>query len=81
MYHHLQHFKSKAYHKASNDQLSINIHQEKLDTLEEVMEAEHEDRRQNMHCLEEDLYNTGKNLTDIVAYMRCDACRQIDEIE
>ena len=41
----IQHFKAKAYYKASNEQRYINTHQEKFDILEEMMEAEREDGR------------------------------------
>ena len=47
----IQHFKSKAYYKASNDQHSINNRQEKFDILEEMMEAEREYRCQKIHFL------------------------------
>ena len=53
--HHIQNFKSKAYYRASNDQRSINIHQEKVDILEEMMDAEREEGRKKMHCMEDEL--------------------------
>ena len=45
------------------------------------MEAEREDGRQNMHCLEKDLDEKRKKLDETVAYIRCDACHQIAEME
>ena len=43
MYHQIQHLKSKVYYKPYNEQNSINILHKKVDILEEVMDAEHED--------------------------------------
>ena len=43
MEHHTQHFKDKAYYKSSNDQRYINTLQEKVEILEEIIEAENED--------------------------------------
>ena len=57
----IQQFKSKAYYKASNDQRYINNLQEKVNILEEMMEDEREDGRQNMHCLKEELYEKRNN--------------------
>ena len=51
MEHQIQHFIFKAYYKASNDQRSINAYQEKVEILEEMMEAVREDERKKMHCL------------------------------
>ena len=59
--HQIQHIKSKAYYKASNEQRFINTHQEKVDILEGMMGYEREDSRQKMHCLEWDLADTRKN--------------------
>ena len=52
---HIQHFKAKAYYKSSNYQRSIKAHQEKVYISEEIMEAEREDGRQNIHFLAEEL--------------------------
>ena len=49
--------------------------------MEEMTEAEGEDRRQKMNCLEEDLAETRKNLFETVAETRCDARLQISEME
>ena len=46
-----------------------------------MTEAEGEDRRQKMNCLEEDLAETRKKSSDTVADTRCDSCHQIDEME
>ena len=54
----IQHFKTKAYYKASNDQHSINSRQEKVDILEELTEAEREYGMQKIHCLEKELVET-----------------------
>ena len=40
--HQIQHFKANAYYKVSNDQHSVNTRQEKVDILEEMLEAERE---------------------------------------
>ena len=45
------------------------------------MEAEREDGRQKMHFLEEELTETRKKSAETVAETRCDACRQISEME
>ena len=81
MEHHIQHLKYKAYQKASNDQRYINTHQEKVDILEEMMEAELDYRRKNMNCLEEKLAETRKKSDKTVAETRCDDCHQITEME
>ena len=44
------------------------------------MEAEYEDEQQKMYCLEEELDETSKNLSEKVAETRCDARRQITEM-
>ena len=80
MEHHIQHFKSKAYYKASNDQRSINTCKEKVERFEEMMEAEREDGRKKMHCLEEELADTRKKSDESVTEMRCDARHQIGEM-
>ena len=59
--HHIQHLKDKEYQKASNDQRYINTHQEKVDILEDMMEAELDNRRKNMHCLEDIWLRQGRN--------------------
>ena len=41
--HKIQQFKAKAYYKSSNDQRYINTLQEKVEILEEIIEAENED--------------------------------------
>ena len=81
MEHQIQHFKAKAYCKASNNQRYIKTHQEKFDILEEMMEAEREDGRQKMHFLEEELAETRKKSSETVAETRCDAWHQIYEME
>ena len=79
--HLIQHFKDKAHYKASNYQCSINTCQEKVDISEDMMKAEREDGRQEMHCLEEYLAETRKNSSDIVSEASCYARRQISEME
>ena len=81
MEHQLQHFKSKVYYNTSNYQHSINTHQEKVDIFEEVIEAEREDGRQNMHCLKEELDDTSKKSDEILVETRCDSICQISEME
>ena len=81
MEHHNQHFKTKAYYKSSNDQRSINTHQEKVDTLKEATEAECEYGRQKMHCMEEDMAEKRNNSSETVAETRCDARHQNAEME
>ena len=61
MEHHIQNFKAKAYYKAPNDQCSINTYQEKVDILEETMDAERENGQQKMYYLEEELSEIGMN--------------------
>ena len=77
MEHQIQHSKSKACYNTSNDQRSINTCQEKFDILEEMMEADHEDRRHKMYFMEEELAKTRNNPYETVAETRCDARRQI----
>ena len=81
MEHHIQNFKAKAYYKAPNDQCSINTCQEKVDILEETMDAERENGQQKMHYLEEELSEIGMKSTDTFSETRFDACRQMDEME
>ena len=81
MEHQLQHFKSKVYYNTSNYQHSINTHQEKVDIFEEVIEAEREDGRQNMHCMKEELDDTSKKSDEILVETRCDSICQISEME
>ena len=79
--HQIQHFKAKAYYKASNNQCFINIFQKTFDILEEVVEPACEGGRNKMHFLEEALTDIMKILADIVAEMRCDAHYQIDKMK
>ena len=81
MEHQIQHFKAKAYYKASNDQRSINNRQEFFDILENMMEVEREDGRKNMRFIEDGLNETRKKSAETVADTRCDARIQISEIE
>ena len=79
--HQNQHFKLKAYYKASNEQRSINNRQEKVYILEYMLEAEREDGQQKMHCLKEELDETRKKSSETEAEKRCDELRQIYETE
>ena len=60
--HQIQYFKSKAYYKVLNNQCYINTLQENGVILEETMEAEREDGRNNIYLLEEELAETRNKL-------------------
>ena len=78
--HQIQHFKYKAYYKASNYQSSINTCQEKVDILVDIMEAEREDGQKNMYFMYEELYETINNSDETFAEMSWDTYDQIAEI-
>ena len=78
MEHQIQHFKTKAQYKVSNDQHYINTCQGKVDILEEMMEAEREDGQKKIHCLEEQLAETRKKSAETVADTRWDSRQQIE---
>ena len=81
MEHQIKHFKSNAYYKESNDQRSINDCQEKVDILEDMMQAEREDGRKKMYYMQDELAETQNKSYETVAETRYDAHRQIAEMK